>query len=102
MHRLFLGAAIASAATSAFAADAPIVLDQELAQPHISGYGELYLGGLYFSVPGDHETGTGAGGAVRVNFPIDARWNIQTDARPTDFTSTAANGQYVLVYKRKK
>ncbi|TPN75484.1 hypothetical protein FJ988_29095 [Mesorhizobium sp. CU3] len=80
MYRLFLGAALAATATSAFAADAPVILDQELAQPHISGYGELYLGGLYFSVPGDHETGTGAGGAVRVNFPIDARWNIQTDA----------------------
>jgi len=80
MYRLLLGAAIAATATSAYAADAPVVLDQELAQPHISGYGELYVGGLYFTVPGDHLTGTTAGGAARVNFPIDPRWNIQTDA----------------------
>ncbi|TGR36129.1 hypothetical protein, partial [Mesorhizobium sp. M8A.F.Ca.ET.198.01.1.1] len=80
MYRFLLGTAIAATATAAFAADAPVVLDQELAQPHISGYGELYVGGLYISVPGDHATGTAAGGAARVNFPIDARWNIQTDA----------------------
>lgn len=80
MYRFLLAAAIAATATTAFAADAPVVLDQELAQPHISGYGEVYLGGLYFSIPGDSANGTTAGGAARVNFPIDARWNIQTDA----------------------
>ncbi|MDG4851810.1 MULTISPECIES: hypothetical protein [unclassified Mesorhizobium] len=79
MYRFLLSAAIAATATSAFAADAPVLLDQELAQPHISGYGEIYLGGLYFATPGDDTDGTTAGGAVRVNFPIDARWNIQTD-----------------------
>jgi len=80
MYRLLFGAAIAATATSAFAADAPVVLDQDLAQPHISGYGELYVGGLYVTFPGDHATATTAGGAARVNFPIDPRWNIQTDA----------------------
>lgn len=82
MYRLLMGAAIAATATSAFAADAvsPIVMDQPIAAPHISGYVEAYLGGLYLTVPGDHLTGTSAGGAGRVNFPIDARWNIQTDA----------------------
>ena len=80
MYRLVLSAAIAATTTSAFAADAPVVLDQELAQPHISGYGEVYLGGLYFATPGDDADGTTAGAAARVNFPIDARWNIQTDA----------------------
>ncbi|TIW15181.1 MAG: hypothetical protein E5V81_25445, partial [Mesorhizobium sp.] len=80
MHRLFLSAAIVATATSAFAADAPVVLDQQLEQPHISGYGEIYLGGLHFSTPGDDANGTAAGGAARINFPIDARWNIQTDA----------------------
>lgn len=80
MYRFLLGAAIAATATSAFAADAPVVLDQELAQPHISGYGEVYLGGIYFATPGDDANGTTAGGAARINFPIDARWNIQTDA----------------------
>ncbi|WP_296738714.1 hypothetical protein [Mesorhizobium sp.] len=95
MHRLLLGAAIAATATSAYAADAPVVLDQELAQPHISGYGELYLGGLYVSVPGDHATATTAGGTARVNFPIDARWNIQTDAV---IDSAWAQGQNLYSY----
>ncbi|TIW67148.1 MAG: hypothetical protein E5V60_09870, partial [Mesorhizobium sp.] len=67
MYRLVLSAAIAVTATSTFAADAPVVLDQELAQPHISGYGEVYLGGLYFATPGDDADGTTAGGAARVN-----------------------------------
>jgi len=80
MYRFLLGAAIAATATSAFAADAPVVLDQELAQPHISGYVEAYLGGLYLTAEGEHENATTAGGAGRVNFPIDSRWNIQTDA----------------------
>lgn len=82
MYRLLLGAAIAVTATSAIAADAvePIVMDQELAQPHISGYVEAYLGGLYLSADGGHLSARTAGGAGRVNFPIDARWNIQTDA----------------------
>ncbi|MER9742897.1 hypothetical protein [Mesorhizobium sp. M0187] len=80
MYRLILGAAIAATTTSAFAADAPVVLDQELTQPHISGYVEAYLGGLYLSASGGHSTSTVAGGAGRVNFPIDSRWNIQADA----------------------
>jgi uncharacterized protein (TIGR03067 family) len=29
-------------------------------------------------------------------------WNMETYERPKDFTSTAANKQYVVVYKRKK
>jgi hypothetical protein len=82
MYRLLLGAAIAVTTTSAFAADAvaPIVMDQELAQPHISGYVEAYLGGLYLTIPGDHATATTAGGTGRVNFSIDSRWNVQADA----------------------
>ncbi|QKC83390.1 hypothetical protein EB232_18775 [Mesorhizobium sp. NZP2077] len=82
MYRLLLGAAIAATATSAFAADAvaPIVMEPELAQPHISGYVEAYLGGLYLTSGGEHESATTAGGAGRVNFPIDPRWNIQADA----------------------
>ena len=56
MYRFLLGAAIAATTTSAFAADAvaPIVMDQELAQPHISGYVEAYLGGVYLSAEGGH------------------------------------------------
>ncbi|MET3521962.1 MULTISPECIES: hypothetical protein [Mesorhizobium] len=82
MYRLLLGAALAATATSAFAADAvaPIVMDQELAQPHVSGYVEAYLGGLYVTAAGEHADGTTAGGTGRVNFPIDSRWNVQTDA----------------------
>ena len=80
MYRFLLGAAIAASATSAFAADAPVVLDQELAQPHISGYVEGYVGGLYFTVPGFHANGTTAGGVGRINVPIDSRWNVQADA----------------------
>ena len=79
MYRLLISAAMAATATSAFAADA-IVMDQTVAAPHISGYVEAYLGGLYLTVPGDHATATTAGGTGRVNFPVDARWNIQTDA----------------------
>ncbi|UVK36489.1 hypothetical protein LHFGNBLO_003407 [Mesorhizobium sp. AR10] len=82
MYRLLLGAAIAATATSAFAADAvaPIVMEPEIAQPHISGYVEAYLGGLYLSTDFGDENATTAGGAGRVNFPIDSRWNVQTDA----------------------
>lgn len=80
MYRLLLGAAITATTTSAFAADAPVVLDQELAQPHISGYVEAYLGGIRLAAGGDHLDLTGAGGTGRVNFPVDSRWNIQADA----------------------
>jgi len=82
MYRLLLGAALAATATSAFAADAvaPIVMDPAITQPHISGYVEAYLGGLYLTAFGQHENATTAGGTGRVNFPIDSRWNVQTDA----------------------
>ena len=82
MYRLLLGAALAATASSAFAADAvaPIVMDPAITQPHISGYVEAYLGGLYLTAFGQHETATTAGGAGRINFPIDPRWNVQADA----------------------
>ena len=82
MYRLLLGAALAVTATSAFAADAvaPIVMDPVITQPHISGYVDAYLGGLYLTAFGQHETATTAGGAGRINFPIDSRWNVQADA----------------------
>jgi hypothetical protein len=82
MYRFLLGAAIAATASSAYGADAvaPIVMDQELAQPHVSGYVEAYLGGLYVTSDFGNQSATTAGGVGRVNLPIDSRWNIQADA----------------------
>jgi len=97
MYRLLLGAALAATATSAFAADAvaPIVMDPAVTQPHISGYLEAYVGGLYVTFSGDHATATTAGGTGRVNFPIDSRWNVQTDAF---VDSLWAEGQNIYGY----
>ena len=77
MYRLLLGVAVAATASSAFAADAvaPIVMDPAVTQPHISGYVEAYLGGLYLTSDFGNESATTAGGAGRINFPIDPQLN---------------------------
>ncbi len=65
-------------ATSAFAADSvqPIV-EQPVVAPHISGYGEIYLGGLKFD--NNDDTFRVGGGVARVNIPFAERWNVQLD-----------------------
>jgi len=82
MYRLLIGAAISLAATSSYAAD--YVQQQPVSTPHISGNVEAYLGGIWVDVsgpiPGGDENGWAAGGAGRINFPLNERWNIQTDA----------------------
>jgi opacity protein-like surface antigen len=82
MYRLLIGTAMALIATSAFAADS--IQSEPVSTPHISGNVEAYLGGIWIDLSGPfaggNEHGWAAGGAGRVNFPLDARWNIQTDA----------------------
>ena len=83
MYRLLIGAAMALTATSSFAAD--YVQQEPVSAPRISGYVEGYLGGVWLHVDdpfggGESESGWAAGGDGRVNFPINDRWNIQTDA----------------------
>ncbi|TPI36076.1 hypothetical protein FJW07_05855 [Mesorhizobium sp. B3-1-9] len=78
MHRFSIIAASLVATTFAYAADAPQPLAGEtVVTPHISGYGEIYLGGLRFTSIGD--TVHAAGGAARVNIPFAQRWNFQGD-----------------------
>ena len=78
MHRFPIVVASLVAATSAYAADAlqPVAVEP-VVTPHISGYGELYLGGLSFSNGGDRLWA--GGGASRVNIPFAGRWNLQGD-----------------------
>ena len=84
MYRMLIGAALAAMSTSAFAAD--YVQQEPVSAPHISGHVEAYLGGLWlhasdpFGGGGESEDGWTAGGAGRINFPLNERWNIQTDA----------------------
>ena len=78
MHRFLLVVASLAATTSAFAADAlPPLAEETVATPRISGYGELYLGGLRFV--GDDYTTRAGGGAARVNIAFAQRWNLQGD-----------------------
>ncbi|OBQ74491.1 outer membrane beta-barrel protein [Mesorhizobium erdmanii] len=102
MHRFSLVVASLAATTSAFAADAlPSFSGETVATPHISGYGELYLGGLRFV--GDDYTTRAGGGAARVNIAFAQRWNLQGDLTydriwghydPLDDTRGAIHGYY--------
>ncbi|TGT39106.1 hypothetical protein [Mesorhizobium sp. M8A.F.Ca.ET.165.01.1.1] len=69
MHRFSICLASLIVATSARAADIlqPLATETAVA-PRISGYGELYLGGLRFV--GDDYTTRAGGGALRVNIPF--------------------------------
>ncbi len=79
MHRYSIVVASLIAATSARAADtAQALAGQTVATPPISGYGEVYLGGLRFD--GDDYTTRAGGGAARVNVAFAQRWNLQGDA----------------------
>ncbi|MBZ9994354.1 outer membrane beta-barrel protein [Mesorhizobium sp. BH1-1-4] len=102
MYRFSILAVSLIAATSAHAADALQPLATEtVVTPRVSGYGELYLGGLRF-VDDDHTNRVG-GGAVRVNIPFAQRWNLQGDLTydriwghysPLDGTSGTIHGYY--------
>lgn len=65
--------------SAAFAADAILPIATEPVAPHISGYGELYLGGLQLSFFGDDDSLRAGGGAGRVNIPFADSWNVQID-----------------------
>ncbi|QPC92055.1 hypothetical protein [Mesorhizobium sp. INR15] len=78
MHRFLAVVASLAAATSAFAGDAlPPLAGETVVTPHISGYGELNLGGLRY--PDYDDTMRTGGGAARVNIPFAGRWNLQGD-----------------------
>lgn len=78
MHRCSIVMASMIAATSAYAADTMQPWAGEaVATPRISGYGELYLGGLRFV--GDDYTTRAGGGAASLNIPFAQRWNLQGD-----------------------
>jgi hypothetical protein len=79
MQRFPIVVASLVVATSAYAADIlqPIAAET-VVTPHISGYGELYLGGLRFP-DGNDDTVRAGGGAGRVNIPFAGRWNLQGD-----------------------
>jgi hypothetical protein len=102
MHRFTLAAASLVVTTSAFAADAlPPLAGEAAGAPHVSGYGEAYLGGVRF-VGDDYTTRVG-GGAARVNIAFAQRWNLQGDLSydriwghydPLDATRGAIHGFY--------
>jgi hypothetical protein len=102
MRRFPIVAMSFAMATSAFAADAiqPIVAEPAVA-PHISGYGEIYLGGLKFDRY-DSTIRVG-GGVARVNIPFADRWNVQFDGtydRIWGFLEADGIGGAVHVYYR--
>ncbi|ODT13945.1 MAG: hypothetical protein ABS57_17100 [Mesorhizobium sp. SCN 65-12] len=78
MHRCSITITSLMTVTSAFAADTmqPLAVDTATG-PHISGYGELYLGGLRFV--GDDYTTRAGGGAASLNIAFAQRWNLQGD-----------------------
>ncbi|MEZ2329779.1 hypothetical protein AB6802_08650 [Mesorhizobium sp. RCC_202] len=102
MNRYSIVVASLIAATSAHAADTVQALaGQTAATSLISGYGELYLGGLRFD--GDDYTTRAGGGAARVNVAFAQRWNLQGDLSydriwghfdPLDDTRGAIHGYY--------
>lgn len=77
MHRSSIVVASLMMISSAAAADMVPSSAGEATTPGLSGYGELYLGGLRFA--GDDYTTRAGGGAIRVNVPLARRWNIQGD-----------------------
>lgn len=81
MKRLLASALLATVTSSAFAADvvAPIVEEPVIAGPRMSGHIEAYLGGVWLRAEDTRFDGWTAGGAARLNYPIDARWNVQGD-----------------------
>lgn len=79
MLRLSILAASLFATSAAFAADAVLPIAVEPAVPHISGYGEIYLGGLQLSEFGEDDNIHTGGGAGRVNIPFAQQWNVQLD-----------------------
>lgn len=81
MKRVLAAAFLALTSSAAFAADVvqPIVEEPVVAGPRVSGHIEAYLGGIWLDADGGNLDGWVAGGAARLNYPIDARWNIQGD-----------------------
>jgi hypothetical protein len=79
MLRLPIFAASLFATSAAFAADAVLPVAVEPVVPHISGYGEIYLGGLEISQFGEDDSIRAGGGAGRVNIPFAEKWNVQLD-----------------------
>lgn len=78
MRRFLIIAISFSTTTSALAADAAQeAMESQILAPRISGYGEIYLGGLKFS--DEDDTLWTGGGTARVNIPFAQRWNIQID-----------------------
>ena len=76
MKKLLAAAGFATLATSAFAADPTQPVEETARQ--VSGYGQIYGGGLWLSELSD-ETLWAAGGAARINVPFAERWNAQGD-----------------------
>ncbi|MBT1158101.1 hypothetical protein J1C56_21105 [Aminobacter anthyllidis] len=76
MKKLLAAAGLAVLATPAFAADPTQPVEETVRQ--VSGYGQIYGGGLWLSELTD-DTLWAAGGAVRINVPFAERWNAQGD-----------------------
>lgn len=81
MKRVLAAAFLALSSSAAFSADVvqPVVEEPIVAGPRVSGHVEAYLGGLWLDAEGGNQNAWVAGGAARLNYPIDARWNIQGD-----------------------
>lgn len=86
MKRTVLLILFTSVASGALAADAAVDT-QPASTPGMSGYGDLYLGGLNIRVDGNNDTVWSLGGAARLNMPFDERWNMQADATIDHFAS---------------
>lgn len=81
MKRVLAAAFLTLSSSAAFSADVvqPVVEEPIVAGPRVSGYVEAFLGGGWLDTDGGNDNGWVAGGAARINFPIDPRWNIQGD-----------------------
>jgi len=76
MKKLLAAAGFATLATSAFAADPTVPVEETGRQ--VSGYGQIYGGGFWLSELSDDAFWV-AGGAARLNVPFAERWNAQGD-----------------------
>lgn len=76
MKKLLAAAGLVVLATPALAADPTQPVEETVRQ--VSGYGQIYGGGLWISEFSD-DTLWAAGGAARINVPFAERWNAQGD-----------------------
>jgi opacity protein-like surface antigen len=76
MKRLISTACFALVASSALAADPALPVEEVVART-VSGYGQIYAGGVWVDFDGESESFWAAGGTGQINIPFADTWNVQ-------------------------